>query len=346
MTDDPANENPPELPGPTEPEPQPLISDIPADYRAGFITILGKPNAGKSTLFNALTGMHLAAISDKPQTTRDRIHGIVSGDKWQMVFVDTPGVIVPKDTDRFNEVLMQRAEEGHDEVDVVIHLIDACDTEPVNDRLAALLKRIRRAKILLVINKTDLGRIPAPDEQGLVHPAAVPGVRYDQVLKISALKRYGVDKLVETVRAELPLSPPYYDPDQPTDRDERFLVTELVREKIFRHLGREVPYAVFVDVVEFREAASEADKDFISLIIYVERESQKPILIGAGGLMLRKIGAEARRDIEELTGRPAFLELRVKVRKEWRRNPADLGFFGFKGRRSSPTTQSKKSKRK
>ncbi len=329
-----------ELPPPSDDSvppipPSPADSPSVGEHRAGFIAILGKPNAGKSTLFNALTGMHLAAMSDKPQTTRDRIHGIVSGEGWQMVFVDTPGVIVPRETDRFNEVLMQRAEEGHDEVDVVIHLVDAADPEPINERLEALLRRIRRAKIILVLNKTDLGKIPAPDEGGLPHPSAAPGVRYDQVLRISALRKYGIDKLLETVRAELPLSPPYYDPEMPTDRDERFLVSELVREKIFRHLGREVPYAVFVDVVEFREARSETEKDFISLTIYVERESQKPILIGAGGQMLRQIGAEARRDIEELTGRPCFLELRVKVRKEWRRNPADLGFFGFKGRKSS-----------
>jgi GTP-binding protein Era len=212
--------------------------------------------------------------------------------------------------------------------------VDSTDEEPANERLTALMKRIRHAKIFLVINKTDLGRTHAPREDGLPHPAAVPGVQYDQVFRISALRRYGLDALLEALRKELPESPPYYDADQPTDRDERFLVTELVREKIFRHLGREVPYSVFVDVVEFREAATPADKDFISLIIYVERESQKPILIGAKGQMLRQIGAEARRDIEELTGRPAFLELRVKVRKDWRRNPADLGFFGFKGRKS------------
>lgn len=324
---------------PQDPDPETVpeqgsFAPFPPDYRAGFVAILGKPNAGKSTLLNALTGLHLAAMSDKPQTTRDRIHGIVSREKAQIVFVDTPGVIVPRDKDHFNEALMQRAEEGNDEVDAVLHVVDSADSEPCNPRLEQLLKKIRKAPIYLVLNKADLGRMPARQPSGMAHPSAVPGLSYSGEFRVSALKKRGTEELLDELISLMPLNPPFYDPELPTDRDERFLAAELVREQIFQLLGREVPYAVFVEVLEFREARNAHDKDFISILIYVERESQKPIIIGAGGQMLRRIGSTARREIEQLTGRSAFLELRVKVRKEWRRNPADLGFFGFRRKKS------------
>jgi GTP-binding protein Era len=292
------------------------------EFRSGYVAILGKPNAGKSTLMNALVGGKIAIVSDKPQTTRDRIAGILTRDEFQIVFIDTPGVIDPRD--RFNEALMARAAEALEGVDVLYHIVDAADSDPVNDRLSGLLRRVRSRARFLLVNKIDrLGREGEP----VVLRSGVDPQAYDEVFFISALRQKGLDELVSRTAARLQPGPMYYDPGQMSDRDERFLAAEIVREKVFRHTGAEVPYAVFTETDAFEERAG---RDFISITIYVERDSQKGIIIGHKGAMLKTIGTEARGAIERLTGRPAFLELRVKVRKDWRKKEFDLANFGFK----------------
>jgi len=290
-------------------------------FRSGFVVIVGKPNAGKSTLLNALVGERLAIVSDKPQTTRDRIAGILTTEDYQIVFLDTPGVIVPRD--RFNAALIDRVDEAIADADVLYHLVDAIDAEPLNERLVEALERANVHTRFLVVNKIDK---LAAEQRGSV-PASVQADRYSRVFFISALQREGIHELLDATVASLREGPLYYDPDQLTDRDERFFAAEAVREKIFRYTDEELPYSVFTQVDQFEERP---DRDFIRVVIYVERESQKPIIIGRGGQLLKRIGTEARKEIEELTGRPAFLELWVKVRKNWRKNEFDLHNFGFK----------------
>ncbi len=290
-------------------------------FRSGFVAILGKPNAGKSTLLNALIGERLAIVSDKPQTTRDRIAGILTTERYQVVFLDTPGIIVPRD--RFNESLIARVDEAIEDADVLYHLVDATDPEPPNERLRDAIARTKARARFLVINKIDKLSVDQKD----VLPPGVNLAEYNQVFRISALMKEGLDALLEATVAHLPEGPLYYDPEQITDREERFFAAEAVREKIFLYTGEEVPYSVFTKVEQFEERP---DKDYIRVVIYVERESQKPIIIGKGGQLLKRIGTEARQDIEKLTGRPTYLELWVKVRKNWRKNEFDLRNFGFK----------------
>ena len=321
------------------------IGEAGPDHRSGFAAIIGKPNAGKSTLLNALVGEKIAIVSDKPQTTRDRITGIVSADDYQVVFVDTPGVIVP--TDRFNEALMFRVREALESLDVLIHLVDTTDREPANERLEELLAGTRVPARFLVMNKTDqLRKVEGVDV--VAETAKRLGLEpehYTQMFAISALTGEGVPELLAATVARLRVGPRYYDPEQLSDRDERFLVAEIVREKVFTNLGAEVPYAIFCETEEFEEKPT---KDFIRVTIYVERESQKGIVIGDGGAMLKRIGQEARVDIEQLTGRGAYLELWVKVRKNWRKKEFDLNQFGFKarGKNSDAKAQRRKEKRK
>jgi GTP-binding protein Era len=290
-------------------------------FRSGYVAILGKPNSGKSTLLNAIVGQKIAIVSDKPQTTRDRIAGIFTTTDFQIVFVDTPGVIVPQD--RFNEALVGRAADALQGADVVYHLVDAIDREPGNERLSELLGRIRGCTRFLVVNKID--RLPARVTPR--PPAPIDPTRYDGVFYVSALRRRGIDKLIDSTVECLQPGPMYYDPEQLSDRDERFLAAETVREKVFLHTGQEIPYAVYTEVDSFEERP---DKDFIRVNIFVERDTQKAIIIGADGRTLKRIGTEARHEIERLTGRPAFLELWVKVRRNWRKSEFDLNNFGFK----------------
>ena len=292
-------------------------------FKSGYVVILGKPNAGKSTLMNAIVGEKLAITSDRPQTTRDKITGIFTTNRFQIVFLDTPGVLVP--SDRFNEALMHRAAEALEGVDVIYHLVDVSDKEPPNERLAEFLARgSKDIARFLVINKVD--KLKFPPRGG--RPPLPPGIEmknYDDLVMVSALKKQGLDLLIERTVSELPAGPLYYEADQLSDRDERFFAAEIVREKVFRRTGDEVPYSVYCEVEEFTERPQ---KDFIRVNIMVERETQKLILLGGG--ILKEIGQDARREIEKLTGRPAYLELWVKVRKDWRKKEFDLNNYGFK----------------
>jgi len=277
-------------------------------FRSGYVAIVGLPNAGKSTLVNRLLGRHLAITSPKPQTTRHRILGILNGPDFQALLLDTPGVLKPGY--RLQEHMEKQIDSALGDADVLVLVLDA--TEPA--RLEELLCRVSRRPAIAALNKVDSVEKPAllPLAAGL----AERGI--SQVFMVSALRGSGVDELKEAIVAALPEGPPLYPQDMVADREERFFAAELVREAVFRRFGAEVPYAVTVGIDEFLERPGR--KDFIRATIYVERESQKPILIGRDGRALKKVGSAARRSIEQFLGRSVYLELWVKVAENWRRD--------------------------
>jgi GTP-binding protein Era len=335
-----SSDTPPDTSTADTPEAAGPASSAP-EFRSGFVAILGKPNAGKSTLMNAIVGEKVAIVSDKPQTTRDRIAGIFTTDRFQMVFLDTPGVLIPQD--RFNEALVLRAADALQGVDVVYHLIDSADREPPNERVVQLLRRLPKSTVrFLVINKIDK-HFPRGIAGAAYVPPGINSAEYDQMFMVSALKKQALDILIEATYKHLKPGPLYYDAEQISDRDMRFLASEIVREKVFRRTGAEIPYSVYTETEEFTERA---DKDYIRVIIYTERDSQKGILIGEGGRVLKDIGQDARRAIERLTGRPCFLELWVKVRKDWRKKDFDLNNFGFKLPKPKPSHKPSQKKAK
>lgn len=268
---------------------------------------------------NALVGLKVSIVSAKPQTTRDRVFGILSTDEYQIVFVDMPGVIVPND--KLNETLISRVEESLADVDILYHLVDATDKNETNSKMEELLQRTKSAHKFLVVNKIDL----APN--AWTKKDCTP-MGYDDVIRISALRKTGLDELITKTVQCLEPGPLFYDPEQLTDRDERFIASEIVREKVFENLSDELPYAVHTETEVFEER--ETSKDFIRVVIYVERDTQKGIVIGHKGEMLKKIGLDARKEIEMVIDRPCFLELWVKVRPNWRKNDFDLNNFGYK----------------
>ncbi len=295
-------------------------------HRAGFAALLGKPNAGKSTLLNHILGEKLAAVSALPQTTRERLFGIHSEEHSQIVFVDLPGVLEP--ADRLNECLSENVRSGVKDVDLIVHLVDVADPEPLTPPVERLL-RTMRCPAVLALNKLDgkRARTDAGSWAGEKLPLDIRN-RYAAILGTSAKEGHGVPELLAAIRGLLPEGPPLYDPEMLTDRDLRHLAQEMIREKAFLHLHEELPYAVAVEVREFQER--EAGKWYIAADLYVERESQKPIVIGRKGETLRRISSEARRDIERLCQAGVYLELWVKVRPKWRKRDADLRRFGFK----------------
>ncbi len=294
-------------------------------YRAGFAAFLGKPNAGKSTLLNALVGEKLAAVSPLPQTTRDRFAGIYNDDDRQIVFVDLPGLINP--SDRINECLRQNVIDGIEGVDVVIHLIDVADREPLLNGMAELLANTR-VPMILVINKIDgkQARVDAGSWAGENLPREIVA-RYTKIIGVSARDGRNLDELLKAITEHLSEGPPLYDPEILTDRDMRYLCQEMIREKAFLYLHEELPYSTVVEIEEFQERDNE--KWYILAYVYVERESQKGIVIGKGGGTLRKISTAARQEIERICQASVYLELRVKVLEKWRKNDRDLRRFGL-----------------
>jgi GTP-binding protein Era len=297
-----------------------------ADFRCGFIAIIGRPNAGKSTLINTLLGQKIAAVSPRPQTTRRRQLGILTRNDAQLIFVDTPGIHNPKH--RLGKFLNQEAEEALDGVDVILFLVDA-STEPTDDdrRIASLLKQIPpQTPLVLAANKIDL--VPA---QALTAPleAYQALVRNEaKTVSISAARGDGLADLVNLLIELCPVRPPEYDEDQITDLYEREIAADLIREAALLKLRDEVPHSIAVRVDEFKERGN--GMVYIAATLFVERESQKGIVIGEGGKMLKQIGMAARKQIEEMGGHKAFLELRVKVEKDWRNNENVLKRLGYK----------------
>lgn len=304
------------------------------EFRSAFVAIIGRPNVGKSTLVNAFLGQKIAAVSPKPQTTRKRQLGILTTDSAQLVFVDTPGIHTPRH--KLGTFLNQEAEEALEGVDVILWLVDVSVRPTEEDRLiASLLARVqRRTPLVLAANKIDL--IPAETlnrnleayQEALKRARVEPGRNETQVISISATQSRNLDQLQELLISFAPVRPPEYDEEQVTDSYERDIAADLIREACLLRLREEVPHGVGVRIDEFAER--ENGMLYIAATIFVERESQKGIVIGEGGKMLKQIGSSARKEIEEMGGRPVFLELRVKVLKDWRNNEEALRRLGYK----------------
>lgn len=295
------------------------------DFRSGFIAILGKPNVGKSTLVNTLLGQKIAAVSPRPQTTRRRQLGILTSADAQLVFVDTPGVHTPRH--KLGQFFNQEAEEALDGVDIILFLVDA-GTEPDEDdlRIASLLSMLRRRPdLVLGLNKLDLLPVEALETRRAAYQALVPDA---PALAFSATSRAGLDELVAALTARLPVRPPEFPEEQLTDLFEREIAAELIREAALIFLRDEVPHALAVRMDEFTERGEKGA--LIAATLFVERDSQKGIVIGEGGAMLKKIGSAARKEIEAMSGRKVFLELRVKLSKNWRDDEDALRRFGYK----------------
>jgi GTP-binding protein Era len=291
-------------------------------FRSGFAVILGRPNVGKSTLLNRLVGQKLAIVSDKPQTTRNRIAGVVHRPGGQVVFVDTPGVQRPRD--QLGEYLTRTARAAMREVELLLLVVDAGSPPGPGDRYLARELAGSPAPAFLVVNKADL----APPDVGagmLAQYATLAAFRHTFLL--SAKDDLTLEPLVSAVLASLPEGPAYFPPDAVTDQPERFVVAELVREQILHLTRDEVPHATAVEVEEWGERPG--GLIFIRAIVHVERESQKGIVIGQGGGLLKQVGQLARQEIEALLGTRVFLELRVKVSPGWRDRQANLRSLGY-----------------
>ena len=288
--------------------------------RTGYVTIAGRPNVGKSTLLNKFLGVKLSAVSRRPQTTRQRVLGIDNGEGYQIIFLDTPGLLDPKYA--LQVKLLKIAQKSIEEADLLLFMTDA--KIGISEEDAAFLKNIKKGKVIGVLNKIDLmekERVLKSIEQ--FHRLT----SIEEIYPIAALKGFGIDELRKGILGKLPEGPAFYDQDSLTDQPEKFFVSEIIREKIFELCGAEVPYATAVIIDQFKEQPGR--KDVISATIWVEKESQKPILIGQGGHKMKAIGSAARRDIEKFLDRPVFLELFVKVKKKWRSREDDLKDLGL-----------------
>lgn len=288
-------------------------------FKSGFVSIVGKPNAGKSTLMNRLVGERLSIITPKAQTTRHRILGILQGNDYQIIFSDTPGIIEPKYA--LHEAMMDYVHSALEDADITLLMVTP---EETYDQTVAEQLRKRKGTLLIAINKSDLLQSNQIDDKIKYWQQHYPDAR--AVLAISAATGSNCDVLLETMLNNLPEHPPYYGKDELTDKSERFLAAEILREKIFLNLSQEVPYSTEVVVTQFKD---EGDLLRISAEIYVERSSQKAIVIGKSGSMLKKLGTEARKDLEAFFGKKVFLETYVKVADNWRKQKDKLKRFGY-----------------
>ncbi|HAY3508245.1 GTPase Era [Elizabethkingia anophelis] len=290
-------------------------------HKAGFVNIVGKPNAGKSTLLNQLMGEKLAIVTQKAQTTRHRIFGIYNEDDVQIVFSDTPGVLDPKYG--LQEKMMEFVKESLQDADVFLFIVDITDKAQPSEFLIEKLNKIP-VPVLILINKVDKA-----DQKVLEETVALwhERIAKAEILPISALNAYNTEYILPKLKSLLPESPAYYDKDQFTDKSERFFVNETIREKILLNYEKEIPYSVEVVTELFKD---KGEMIFIDSIIYVERETQKGILIGHKGESIKKVGTEARMDLEKFFGKKLHLNLFVKVKKDWRKNDRDLKNFGYR----------------
>ena len=289
-------------------------------HKAGFVNIIGNPNVGKSTLMNALMGEKLSIITNKAQTTRHRILGILNGEDYQVVFSDTPGIIKP--AYQLQESMMDFVKSAFQDADVLLYMVEIGEKDLKDE---AFFKKITSTKIpvLLLLNKVDLSNQEQLEAQVALWHQKVPNA---EIFPVSALEKFNIQAVLDRILELLPESPPFFPKDQFTDKPERFFVNEAIREKILVNYKKEIPYAVEVDTEEFKE---EEDIIRIRSVIMVERDTQKGIIIGHKGSALKRVGTQAREDLEKFFNKKIHLELYVKVNKDWRSNKNQLKRFGY-----------------
>ena len=291
------------------------------NYKSGFISIVGRPNVGKSTLLNKILGEKIAAVSPKPQTTRTQITGVLTGEDAQLVFIDTPGIHSPKN--KLGKFMVKEAEQSTGEADVVLYMLDAdnCNLE----REAPILERINAETVFLIINKID--KINKSEILPIISDFSKLK-EFTEIVPISAINGDGTLGLVEIIKKYLPEGPKFFPDDTLTDQPERQICSELIREKLMRVLNDEIPYGIAV-VIESMKFDEKKELTSISATIYCERDSHKAIIIGKNGAMLKKIGTSARQDLQRFTQTKVFLELWVKVKENWRNSDMQLKNFGY-----------------
>lgn len=293
---------------------------IPQKHQAGFVNIIGKPNVGKSTLMNILVGERLSIISSKAQTTRHRILGLINSDKYQIVFSDTPGMLKPQY--ELHKSMMNFVNLSLEDADIILFVTDLFETET---DIESIIERINKSGIpvILVINKIDLAKEGQLEE---VTKYWTDRIKADTVIPVSAQEKFNTERILQEILDRLPEHPPFYDKEELTDRPERFFASEIIREKIFKNYKKEIPYSTEVSIEDFLE-----DEKIIRIraTIYVERNSQKGIIIGEKGKMLKKVGIEAREEMETFFGKKVHLETYVKVEQDWRKNKLKLKKFGY-----------------
>ncbi|MFQ5960189.1 MAG: GTPase Era [Candidatus Methylomirabilales bacterium] len=300
------------------------IIEVPAGHKAGFVAIIGRPNVGKSTLVNACVGRKVAAVSPKPQTTRNRIAGVKTTGTYQIIFLDTPGIHHAETL--FNREMVRLALKTLEEVDLILWMMDASDPLSAEDQQIRGHLRGVQTPVVIALNKVDLVRakhnlLPLIDECQKLMPST-------EVIPVSATEGVNMDRLEEVLLTHLPGAPRFFPPEQATDQPQYLLVAEIIREKVFQLMHQEIPYAVAVLVDEMKEREGEEIVD-IQATIYVEKDSQKGIIIGTGGQMLKTIGQQARQEIERILGTRVYLGLWVKIRKAWRKDEEALRRFGY-----------------
>jgi GTPase len=289
-------------------------------HKAGFVNIIGNPNVGKSTIMNALVGEKISIITQKMQTTRHRIKGIVSGEDFQIVYSDTPGILKPNY--KLQETMMKFVDSALIDADVILFVTDVIETPGKNPEY---IEKVRKSNVpvIVLINKIDLSNQDAVMKLYKHWNEVFPGAT---VYLISAQEKFNIEPIFDRILELLPEAPPYFGKDELTDRNERFFLQEIIREKILLHYQKEIPYSVEVEVEEFKETEKIIN---VRCLIHVERDSQKGIIIGHKGEMIKRVGTEARKDAEEFFNKKIFMELFVKVAKDWREKDRQLKNFGY-----------------
>ena len=298
-------------------------SHMECNHRSGFVNIVGNPNVGKSTLMNALVGERLSIITSKAQTTRHRIMGIVNGEDFQMVYSDTPGVLSPNY--QLQRQMLEFSRSALVDADVLLYVTEVQDNPERNADFLDKVKKMAAAgtRVFLIINKIDLTTQDTLERLVEFWHSQLPEA---EIFPISAQEKFGVTQLFDAIKEALPVGPPFFPKDQLTDKSERFFVNEIIREKILLNYDKEIPYSVEVEVESFHE---EEDIIRISAVIFCERDSQKGIIIGKAGSALKRVGSQARKDIEEFFQKQVFLQLFVKVDRDWRSNTGRLKHYGY-----------------
>ncbi len=299
-----------------------MMGNQQSNYKSGFVSLVGRPNVGKSTLLNRLVGQKIAIMSDKAQTTRNKIQGIYTTDKEQIIFIDTPGIHKPKH--RLGDFMVRTALSTFNEVDVILFLVNVTEKRGPGDNYVIEKLKTIESPVFLVLNKIDQVH---PDELLPIIEDYAKELDFAEIVPISAIDGNNVERLVETIGKYLPEGPQFYPEDQVSDHPEYFIVSELIREKILERTREEVPHSIAVIVESIKR--NENDKVEVNAVIVVERQSQKGIIIGKGGKMLKDIGMNARKDIEALLGDKIYLELFVKVQSDWRDKQTYLKDYGY-----------------